>query len=93
MIHRPKLRAALAADEGRVSTSLPGHGASSDRGCYVARSLRLLVIRQLRYRDHPELAKVKVATGEENGLPEGQLGVVTAKAEGYSTCDSSSPRR
>lgn len=42
---------------------------------------------QLRYRDHPELAKVKVATGEEKGLPEGELGVVTAKAEGYATCD------
>ena len=42
---------------------------------------------QLRYRDHPELAKVKVATGEEKGLPKGELGVVTAKAEGYSTCD------
>src|SRR5262245_53818715 len=33
---------------------------------------------QLRYRDHPELPKVKVATGEEKGLPEGELGVVTA---------------
>jgi hypothetical protein len=72
---------------GRVSTSLAGHGTSSYRGRLVARSLGLLGLRPLRYRDHPELAKVKVATGEENGLPEGQLGVVTAKAEGYSTCD------
>jgi|SRR5262245_13850423 len=42
---------------------------------------------QVRYRDHPELAKVTVASGDEKGLPEGQLGVVTARAEGYSSCD------
>jgi len=42
---------------------------------------------QVRYRDHPELAKVTLASGEEKGLPEGQLGVVTAREDGYSTCD------
>src|SRR4029450_7615475 len=42
---------------------------------------------QVRYRDHSELAKVTLASGEEKGLPEGQLGVVTAHADGYSTCD------
>jgi hypothetical protein len=42
---------------------------------------------QLRYRDHPELAKLTLATGDEKGLPLGQLGAVTATADGYAPCD------
>jgi hypothetical protein len=41
----------------------------------------------LRYRDEPALVNVRLATGAEKGEPEGQLGVVTADARGYASCD------
>ena len=42
---------------------------------------------QIRYREHPELANVKLATGKDKLEPPDQLGVIQARRSGYRSCD------
>ena len=43
---------------------------------------------QVRYRDYPELAGVKLASGEKQHTPPEHLGVVSTHAAGYQSCDT-----
>jgi hypothetical protein len=43
---------------------------------------------QIRYRDHPELVNVKLATGNQKWEPPHELGVVQAYRSGYRSCDA-----
>lgn len=42
---------------------------------------------QVRYRDHPELANVKLATGEKAAASPDQVGVVRTTVKGHESCD------
>ena len=42
---------------------------------------------QIRYREHPELANVKLATGKGKWEPPEHLGVIQASRSGYRGCD------
>lgn len=43
---------------------------------------------QIRYRDYPELAGVKLASGGKQPVAPEHLGVVSTRAAGYQSCDS-----
>ena len=43
---------------------------------------------QVRYRDYPELAVIKLASGEKGHTPPEHLGVVRTRVAGYQSCDS-----